>query len=61
LVHKLKSYSFSSAGFILRPFELSSDAVMLMSYPGELFMRLLKLLILPLIVASITAGKSKGQ
>jgi len=41
--------------------ELSSDAVMLVSYPGELFMRLLKMLILPLIVASIITGKSEGQ
>jgi Na+/H+-dicarboxylate symporter len=30
---------------------------MLISYPGEIFMRLLKLLILPLIIASLIAGK----
>jgi len=60
-VLKLTSHFYSSAGFILRPLKLSSDAVMLMSYPGELFMRLLKLLILPLIIASITAGKSEGH
>jgi len=34
---------------------------MIVSYPGELFMRLLKLLILPLIVASIIAGKFQGH
>jgi L-cystine uptake protein TcyP (sodium:dicarboxylate symporter family) len=46
-------------GFVLRPLKLSSDAVMLVSYPGELFMRLLKLLVLPLIIASITAGSTR--
>ncbi|GFG33821.1 hypothetical protein Cfor_11025, partial [Coptotermes formosanus] len=46
-------------GCILRPLNLSSDAVMLVSYPGELFMRLLKLLILPLIIASLTAGNAR--
>ncbi|XP_069704267.1 excitatory amino acid transporter-like isoform X2 [Periplaneta americana] len=46
-------------GFLLRPLKLSPDAVMLMSYPGELFMRLLKLLILPLIIASLIAGSAR--
>lgn len=31
---------------------------MLMSYPGELFMRLLKLMILPLVIASLIAGSA---
>jgi len=30
---------------------------MLISYPGELFMRLLKLMILPLVIASLISGK----
>jgi Na+/H+-dicarboxylate symporter len=30
---------------------------MVISYPGEIFMRLLKLLILPLIITSLIAGK----
>ncbi|KDR21109.1 excitatory amino acid transporter-like isoform X2 [Zootermopsis nevadensis] len=46
-------------GFILRPLKLSSDAVILISYPGELFTRLLKLFILPLIIASLIAGSAK--
>ncbi|PNF17685.1 hypothetical protein B7P43_G07363 [Cryptotermes secundus] len=46
-------------GFVLRPLKLSPDAVMVISYPGEIFMRLLKLLILPLIIASLIAGSAK--
>jgi hypothetical protein len=42
---------------VLRPLKLSPDAVMVISYPGEIFMRLIKLLILPLIIASLTTGK----
>lgn len=46
-------------GFILRQFDLGSDAIMLVSYPGELVMRLLKLLILPLIIASMVSGAAR--
>ncbi|XP_012286474.1 excitatory amino acid transporter [Orussus abietinus] len=45
-------------GFGLRPLALGDDAVMLMSYPGELFMRLLKLMILPLVIASLISGSA---
>ncbi|XP_058795428.1 excitatory amino acid transporter isoform X2 [Phymastichus coffea] len=45
-------------GFSLRPLGLNEDAVMLISYPGELFMRLLKLMILPLIIASLISGSA---
>lgn len=45
------------AGFGLRPLDLGDDAVMLISYPGELFMRLLKLMILPLVIASLISGE----
>lgn len=31
---------------------------MLISYPGELFMRLLKLMILPLVISSLIAGSA---
>ncbi|XP_046591982.1 excitatory amino acid transporter isoform X6 [Neodiprion lecontei] len=46
------------AGFGLRPLELGGNAVMLISYPGELFMRLLKLMILPLVIASLISGSA---
>ncbi|XP_044592141.1 excitatory amino acid transporter isoform X2 [Cotesia glomerata] len=45
-------------GFGLRPLGLSDDTVMLISYPGELFMRLLKLMILPLVIASLISGSA---
>ncbi|XP_063701282.1 excitatory amino acid transporter 2 [Culicoides brevitarsis] len=43
-------------GFFLRNYELHKDTILLISYPGELFMRCLNLIILPLIVASLIAG-----
>ena len=44
-------------GLVLRPLQLHADWVLLLSYPGELFMRLLKLMILPLVIASLVAGE----
>lgn len=40
-------------GFILRNFDLNEDSILLISYPGELFMRILKLIILPLVISSL--------
>ncbi|XP_034945744.1 excitatory amino acid transporter [Chelonus insularis] len=45
-------------GFGLRSLGLDDDTVMLISYPGELFMRLLKLMILPLVIASLISGSA---
>ncbi|XP_045768754.1 excitatory amino acid transporter isoform X2 [Maniola jurtina] len=47
-----------AVGFGLRPYQLGPDGRMVISYPGELFMRLLKLMILPLIIASLIAGSA---
>ena len=43
-------------GLALRPLHLAPALVSLLAYPGELFMRLLKLMILPLVVASLVSG-----
>ena len=49
---------FVFTGFSLRALNLSADSIMLISYPGELFMRVLKLMILPLIISSLIAGSA---
>ena len=43
-------------GFLLRLTEPSEDTIMLISFPGEILMRALKMLILPLIVSSLIVG-----
>ncbi|XP_050726351.1 excitatory amino acid transporter-like isoform X3 [Eriocheir sinensis] len=44
------------AGAFARTIEYSSQTVMLVSFPGEIMMRMLKMLILPLIISSIITG-----
>lgn len=46
----------AGSGFSLRPQKLTADTVSLISYPGELFMRTLKLLVLPFVVSCIISG-----
>ncbi|TNN78284.1 Excitatory amino acid transporter 5 [Liparis tanakae] len=45
-------------GFGLRPYNLSTQAKIYFSFPGELLMRMLKMLILPLITSSLMSGLS---
>lgn len=45
-------------GFSLRSLQPLENTIVIISYPGELFMRLLKLLILPLIISSLIAGSA---
>ncbi|XP_060529905.1 excitatory amino acid transporter 2 isoform X2 [Cylas formicarius] len=46
-------------GISLRYLAVSHEVILLISYPGELFFRVLKLLILPLIISSVITGTSK--
>ena len=46
-------------GVLLKPLELEPLTISYLAYPGELFMRLLKLMILPLIIASLITGEFK--
>ncbi|XP_042243533.1 excitatory amino acid transporter-like isoform X2 [Homarus americanus] len=45
-------------GLALRAAGPDSTTILLISYPGELFIRMLKLMILPLIIASLIAGSA---
>ncbi|XP_022194064.2 excitatory amino acid transporter [Nilaparvata lugens] len=46
-------------GFIGRLAQLEDDTIMLISFPGEILMRLLKMFILPLIISSLIAGMAQ--
>ncbi|KAK6194908.1 hypothetical protein SNE40_000441 [Patella caerulea] len=45
-------------GFSIRPLHPSKDALLWIGLPGELFLRMLKMLILPLIVCSVISGSA---
>lgn len=44
-------------GFVGRVANASEETIMLISFPGEILMGMLKMLILPLIVSSMIAGE----
>jgi len=43
-------------GIVVQPFKPSNDAIELISFPGEIFLNMLKILILPLVVFSLLTG-----
>lgn len=46
-------------GFGLRPLNLSQETLQLINFPGEIFMQVLKMMILPLIFSSLISGELK--
>ncbi|ESO00120.1 hypothetical protein HELRODRAFT_192743 [Helobdella robusta] len=46
-------------GFAIRGYHPSQDTIMMIAFPGDILMRLLKMLILPLIISSLIAGLSQ--
>ncbi|GFG37785.1 hypothetical protein Cfor_08706, partial [Coptotermes formosanus] len=46
-------------GFLGRLARFSDESIMLVSFPGEILMRLLKMFILPLIISSLVAGMAQ--
>ncbi|XP_037070591.1 excitatory amino acid transporter 2-like isoform X2 [Pollicipes pollicipes] len=45
-------------GVSIRPYRPDETTKLLIAYPGELFMRLLKLMIVPLVIASLVTGSA---
>lgn len=43
-------------GGFLRYGEFTEETIMLISFPGDILMRMLKMLILPLVISSLVAG-----
>ncbi|KAI6216011.1 Amino acid transporter [Aphelenchoides besseyi] len=43
-------------GFIIRPFNPSNDAISLIGFPGEIFMQIVEMMILPLIISSVISA-----
>ncbi|KAI1714773.1 sodium:dicarboxylate symporter family domain-containing protein [Ditylenchus destructor] len=43
-------------GFMIRPFKPSNDAISLIGFPGEIFMQIVEMMILPLIISSVISA-----
>ena len=48
-------------GFTIRSYNPATEAIMILSFPGDILMRMLKMLILPLITSSLITGMLSGH
>ena len=48
-------------GFVLRPAHLSDNVIELVGFPGEIMLRMLKMLVLPLVAGSMISGTTSIQ
>jgi solute carrier family 1 (high affinity glutamate transporter) protein 2 len=48
-------------GFVIRLSHPSTETIMILSFPGDILMRMLKMLILPLITSSLITGMSLNE
>ena len=46
----------SALGLVVRRYKPTEETIMFISFPGDVLMRMLKMLILPLIISSLIAG-----
>ncbi|KAL3086607.1 hypothetical protein niasHT_037733 [Heterodera trifolii] len=46
-------------GFMIRPLKPSNDAISLIGFPGEIFMQIVEMMILPLIISSVISALSQ--
>lgn len=57
VLHLTGVFLGSIAGMLLRHISpLPPDVIMIIAFPGEILMRMLKMLILPLVVSSLVTG-----
>uniref|UniRef100_A0AC35G795 Amino acid transporter n=1 Tax=Panagrolaimus sp. PS1159 TaxID=55785 RepID=A0AC35G795_9BILA len=43
-------------GFVIRPFNPSNDTISLIGFPGEIFMQIVEMMILPMIISSVISA-----
>uniref|UniRef100_A0A0N5AFG3 Amino acid transporter n=1 Tax=Syphacia muris TaxID=451379 RepID=A0A0N5AFG3_9BILA len=43
-------------GFVIRPFDPSNDTISLIGFPGEIFMQIVEMIIIPMIISSVISA-----